>query len=246
MTTNGVLLAEHAAELRAAGLDRVTVSLDTLRPLRFAALAGRDAHHRVLAGIAAARAAGFPDLKIDTVVVRGVNDDELMDLLAFGREVGAEVRFIEYMDVGGATRWATEKVVSRAEMLEAIEGGCGPVEPMGDRGSRPAERFRLRDGTTFGIIASTTAPFCGACDRARLTADGGLYPCLYARAGFSLRALLRAGAGPGELAARIAELWAARDARGAEQRLAIGERGPLLPAASLRRQPHLEMHMRGG
>src|ERR1700682_828646 len=120
MTTNGVLFAEHAEELRAAGLHRVTLSLDTLRPERFLALTGRDTHAQVLAGIAAARSAGFGKLKLDTVVLRGTNDDELADLIEFGREAGAEVRFIEYMDVGGATEWSLEKVFTRAEMLDRL------------------------------------------------------------------------------------------------------------------------------
>ncbi len=246
LTTNGVLLAEHAAELRSAGLGRLTVSLDTLRADRFRELTGRDAHAQVLAGIEAARAAGFGALKIDTVVLRGRNDDELGDLLAFGREIGAELRFIEYMDVGGATRWSPRAVVSRAEILAAVTRARGPVEPAEPRGSDPAERFRLRDGTSFGIIASTTAPFCSACDRARLTADGLWYQCLYAGAGVDLRAPLRAGAPPAEIAARIAHAWQARADRGAEERLAAADRGPIIPVEALRRDPHLEMHTRGG
>ena len=129
MTTNGVLLAEHARDLRAAGLHRVTVSLDTLRADRFRALTRFDELDHVIAGIDAAAAAGFGALKIDSVVMRGVNDDELADLLRFGRERGAEVRFIEYMDVGGATQWSPEKVVSRADMLERLAAAFGPIAP---------------------------------------------------------------------------------------------------------------------
>jgi GTP 3',8-cyclase len=251
LTTNGVLLAEHARDLRQAGLGRLTVSLDTLRADRFRELTGRDAHARVLAGIDAARAAGFGAFKIDTVVLRGHNDDELGDLLAFGREIGAEVRFIEYMDVGGATRWSAGAVVSRAEILASIARTHGPLEPAADdgpeaRGSNPAERFRLRDGTSFGIIASTTAPFCRACDRARLTADGMWYPCLYARSGVDLRARLRAGMPPAELAELVARTWQARADRGAEDRLISANRGPIIPVEALRKDPHLEMHTRGG
>ena len=246
LTTNGVLLADLAADLRAAGLRRVTVSLDTLDRARFIAIAGRNARDKVLAGIEAARRAGFSSLKIDTVVLRGRNDDELGELVSFARERGAEIRFIEYMDVGGATRWSPETVVSRAEILAAVARAHGEVEPLLDRGSDPAERFRLRDGTIFGIIASTTAPFCGACDRARLTADGVFYQCLYARSGLDLRAPLRAGAAPDELAAIITRSWRARQDRGAEQRLAQGDRGPMVPVEALLRDPHLEMHTRGG
>ena len=246
MTTNGVQLAEHAAELRGAGLGRLTVSLDTLRRERFAVMAGRDDLAKVLEGIDAARRAGFGGLKIDTVVLRGANDDELGDLLAFGREVGAEVRFIEYMDVGGATRWAPDQVVSRGEMLASIAQRHGEIEVVGGRGADPAERFRLRDGTTFGIIASTTAPFCGDCDRARITADGQWYQCLYAPRGLDLRGPLRAGATPGELAEAVTRSWEGRVDRGAEERRAESQRGPMIPVEALRRDPHLEMHTRGG
>jgi GTP 3',8-cyclase len=246
LTTNGVLLAEHAPALRAAGLGRLTVSLDTLRADRFLALTGRDAHRKVLEGIEAARAAGFGPLKLDTVVLRGHNDDELAALVSFGREIGAEVRFIEYMDVGGATRWSPGAVVSRAEILAAVARVHGGASPAPGRGSDPAERFLLPDGTAFGIIASTTAPFCGACDRARLTADGAWYPCLYASTGLDLRAPLRAGATPAELASLLARAWRGRADRGAEERLGAADRAQLIPVASLRRDPHLEMHTRGG
>ena len=177
----------------------MTVSLDTLDPARFRDLTRFDELPRVLAGIDAAVAAGFPDLKIDSVVIRGVNDDELVPLLERGRAWGAEVRFIEYMDVGGATQWSPERVVSRTEMLGRIAAHYGEVAPVLEQGSAPAERFRLPDGTTFGIIASTTAPFCRACDRSRLTADGQWYLCLYAKRGIDLRAPLRAGASADEL-----------------------------------------------
>jgi cyclic pyranopterin phosphate synthase len=249
MTTNGILLAEQAPALRAAGLHRVTVSLDTLRPDRFRALTRRDGHASVLRGIDAARAAGFPDLKLDTVVIRGVNDDELADLVEFGRRIGAEVRFIEYMDVGGATRWAREQVVSRREILDRLRARHGALEEVGGRGSAPAERFRLPDGTTFGVIASTTAPFCGACDRSRLTADGTWYLCLYALKGVDLRTPLRDGASREELRTLIAGGWTARSDRGAEERRALeeqGSRGVLVQVDNLRQDPRLEMHTRGG
>ena len=142
----------------------------------------------MLAGIDAAARAGFDSLKIDTVVMRGVNDDELVDLLEYGRSVGAEVRFIEYMDVGGATRWCRDAVVSRARCSRASTAHYGrDRRRSASRGSAPADRFALPDGTTFGIIASTTQPFCADCDRSRLTADGVWLMCLYARAGTDLR-----------------------------------------------------------
>ena len=246
LTTNGVLLARQAADLRAAGLHRLTVSLDTLDPARFQALTRTDALPAVLAGIDAALTAGFTDLKIDTVVLRGGNDDELASLLAYARSRGAEIRFIEYMDVGGATHWSMDAVVSREEMLARLGAAHGSITPVGERGSAPAERFRLADGTTFGIIASTTEPFCAACDRSRLTADGLWLLCLYARGGLDLRHPLREGASAAELAHLIATVWSMRADRGAEERATTPARQPLIPVASLKRNAHLEMHTRGG
>jgi len=246
LTTNGVLFAEQVEGLRAAGLHRVTLSLDTLRPERFLALTGRDTHAQVLAGIAAARRVGFAKLKLDTVVLRGINDDELADLIEFGRNTEAEVRFIEYMDVGGATEWSLDKVFTRAEMLDRLQKRYGAITPLGENSSAPAERFRLPDGTVFGIIASTTTPFCRRCDRSRLTADGIWYLCLYAQSGIDLRQMLREGASRGELAARIASVWRGRSDRGAELRAATGHRGVLVGIEQLRQDPHLEMHTRGG
>ena len=245
LTTNGVLLPERAEALRAAGLHRITVSLDTLRPDRFRELTRFDALDAVRAGLAEA-AAHFDVVKIDTVVIRGVNDDELVDILEYGRELGAEVRFIEYMDVGGATQWSAADVFSRAAILEALAGRYGPIAPVDEVTSAPADRFRLDDGTTFGIISSTTEPFCRACDRSRLTADGLWYLCLYALRGTDLRGPLRAGAAAGDLRRLIESVWTRRDDRGAELRLAAGDRQPLIPLEKLQREPHLEMHTRGG
>ena len=248
LTTNGILLEQHAAALKEAGLRRVTVSLDTLRPDRFEAYTRSKRHGDVLAGIAAARAAGFRTLKVNTVVVRGYNEDELADLIEFGRANDAEVRFIEYMDVGGATRWSMDQVVSRREMLEALARRYGPAQPLsrGAPGAAPAEEFALPDGTTFGIIASTTAPFCRACDRSRITADGTWYLCLYAESGISLRDELRAGATDEDIAEVIADAWMGRADRGAEERLEVIGRGALYDVPSLRADPHREMHTRGG
>jgi len=246
LTTNGLLLAPRAAALRAAGLRRVTISLDTLRPERMLAFARSSRHADVLAGIAAAQAAGFEAVKLNAVVLRGYNDDEVADLLAFGRERGLEVRFIEYMDVGGATRWSGDTVVSQAEMLATIAGRFGPVTPVPGRGAAPAEQFQLEDGTRFGVIASTTRPFCRDCDRSRVTADGTWFLCLYAREGVDLRAALRDGRPDQEVAALIAAAWAARDDRGAEVRLALPDRGALVALEGLRADPRQEMHTRGG
>jgi len=246
ITTNGVLLASEAQALKDAGLGRVTVSLDTLKPDRFMQLTRRQDHARVLEGIAAAPRAGFSGTKLDTVVMRGVNDDELVDLVEFARTVPAEVRFIEYMDVGGATRWSMDQVVSRAEILARLGRHYGAIEPVVEDTTAPADRYRLPDGAVFGIISSTTAPFCAECDRSRLTADGMWYLCLYALQGTDLRGPLRRGATRDELAALITGRWRARDDRGAEERLAMRERTPLVQVGRLKQDPHLEMHTRGG
>ena len=247
LTTNGVLLGAHAARLKAAGLGRITVSLDTLRPDRMERFARTTRHADVLAGIGAAQGAGFERLKINTVVVRGFNDDELSDLIEFARARDAEVRFIEYMDVGGATRWSIDRVVSQREMLDRLGHHYGAISAItGDDPHAPAERFALPDGTTFGIIASTTAPFCRACDRSRITADGQWLLCLYAATGVDLREPLRGGASDDELAALIRTGWEARTDRGAEQRLALAQREPLYQVSGLRADPHREMHTRGG
>jgi GTP 3',8-cyclase len=245
MTTNGVLLAPHARALKDAGLHRLTVSLDTLRPERFRALARYDELGRVLAGIDAA-APLFPGLKLDSVVIRGVNDDELVDLIEFAKGYGAEVRFIEYMDVGGATGWSMERVMPRDQILAALTAHYGPIAALHEQSSAPADRYRLPDGTVFGIIASTTAPFCEDCDRSRLTADGMWYLCLYATRGIDLRRALRAGASASELQELVTSAWEQRRDRGAEDRLVSRDRTPLIPLETLRRDPHLEMHTRGG
>jgi cyclic pyranopterin phosphate synthase len=211
-------------------------------------LARTDRHADVLAGIAAAQAAGFARLKLNTVVIRGVNDDELVDLIEFARAHGAEVRFIEYMDVGGATGWSVEQVFSQRDMLDRLSHHYGPIVPVaqGRDPTAPAERFRLPDGSTFGIVASTTAPFCRACDRSRLTADGTWFLCLYAERGVDLREPLRSGASDTELAEVIVSTWRGRTDRGAEQRLELVDRTPLYQVDGLRQDPHREMHTRGG
>jgi len=246
ITTNGILLAQEAHALRDAGLHRVTVSLDTLKPDRFLALTRRNAYAQVIEGIEFVSRMGWPGLKIDTVVMRGVNDDEIVDLLEFARRFGAEIRFIEYMDVGGATRWSIDQVMSRADILVLLEARYGRVEAIPGEPSAPADRFRLPDGLTFGIISSTTAPFCSACDRSRLTADGQWLLCLYATTGMDLRKPLREGRSSAELAAMISSAWLGRRDRGAEERLAVKDRRPLVQIGELKAKPHLEMHTRGG
>lgn len=245
LTTNGIFLAEQAQALRDAGLHRITVSLDTLRPQTFRDLTGRDVHARVLEGIEAIRD-HFANIKLDTVVVKGINDDELGDIVEFSRHRGIEPRFIEYMDVGGATQWSMNQVVSRNEIIEILSRRYGQIEPVISTDRAPAERFLLPDGTIFGIVASTTTPFCRQCDRSRLTADGMWLLCLYALKGLDLRRMLRAGASPGEVQSEIVDAWLNREYRGAEERTAQRWRAALVGIEQLRGDPHLEMHTRGG
>ncbi|MEM9696679.1 MAG: hypothetical protein AAGA56_29325, partial [Myxococcota bacterium] len=198
------------------------------------------------AAIEAGFAADGRVLKFDTVLLGGVNENELLALLDYAAARRAELRFIEYMDVGGATQWAPTSVVSRGDVLRIVGSARGPLRSLPGRGSAPAERFALPSQQVFGIIASTTQPFCGACDRARLTADGHWYHCLYAPSGTDLKAPLRAGLSDAELLSLIRDGWQRRRDRGAEERLAHGQRGPLVPLDALRRDPRLEMHTRGG
>jgi len=169
-----------------------------------------------------------------------------LNLIEFGKRAGVEVRFIEYMDVGGATQWSRSKVVSRAEILDALSRRYGRIAPVVEDSSAPAERFLLADGTVFGIIASTTTPFCRRCDRSRLTADGIWYLCLYAQNGKDLRKSLRSGATREEIKSLIVSQWAKRTDRGAEERKDLVSRGVLVGIQQLRKDPHLEMHTRGG
>ena len=199
----------------------------------------------MLAGLDAARA-HFETVKIDSVVVRGTNDDEILALLDYARNLGAEVRFIEYMDVGGATRWSPERVVSRTEILRVIDAAHGPVTPVATESWAPADRFATRDGLVFGVISSTTQPFCRTCDRSRITADGLWFRCLYARDGTDLRALLRSDAADAAIREVIDTTWSLREDRGAELRAEERDRTPFIPVSRLRKDPHLEMHTRGG
>lgn len=245
LTSNGVHLASQAAALRAAGLDRVTVSLDTLDAERFFRLSRSRDHEAVLAGVAAARDV-FGGLKLDTVVIRGENDDELPALVDYAGRAGAEIRFIEYMDVGGATRWSTSRVVPRTEIFARLTAAFGSLSPVGQPRHAPAARYALSSGQVIGIIASTTEPFCADCDRARLTADGQLFTCLYATTGLDLRGPLRAGATDDALAALVGDTWSRRADRGAEARLGVAHRAAFIDRNALRAEPHLEMHTRGG
>jgi cyclic pyranopterin phosphate synthase len=250
LTTNGILLADQVQSLYDAGLHRVTISLDTLKPDRFQRLTRRDSHGKVLEGIEAAASFNVKGLKIDTVAIRGFNDDELVHLIEYGKRFGAEVRFIEYMDVGGATEWSLDKVLSRTAILQALTEHYGVITPIIEQSSAPAQRFRLPDGATFGIIPSTTTPFCATCDRSRLTADGMWYLCLYAKEGIDLRQPLRDGRSREDIKSVIRGVWEKRTDRGAEERKKLERIGVreerLIDIDKLRQDPHLEMHARGG
>jgi cyclic pyranopterin phosphate synthase len=200
LTTNGASLGLVVDELARAGLRRVNVSCDSLRPDRFAEITQRDALPAVLDGIAAATRAGLAPVKLNVVVMRGVNDDELVDFATFGREHGVEIRFIEFMPLDAQGRWERRQVVTQDEIVDAIHRAY-PIEAVGGRGGEPAERFRYRDGAgEVGVIASVTHPFCESCDRVRLTAEGQLATCLFALDEHDLRTPLRAGADDDALA----------------------------------------------
>ncbi|HLI23392.1 MAG TPA: GTP 3',8-cyclase MoaA [Acidimicrobiales bacterium] len=207
LTTNGATLALVAGDLKDAGLQRINVSCDSLRPERFASITGRDALPRVLEGIDQAMAVGLQPVKVNCVLVRGVNDDEIVDFAAFGRQKGAHVRFIEWMPLDGGGEWAADRVVPASEVIAAIDR-VFPLEAVVSESGReaaPAERFRYRDGGgEVGVIASVTRPFCGSCDRVRLTAEGQLRNCLFAVREADLRAVLRGGGSDDDLAEAIA------------------------------------------
>ncbi len=204
ITTNGATFRLLAHELRDAGLDRVNVSLDSLDRDKFARMTRRDELHRVLDGIEAAKEAGFSPVKVNAVIERGVNDDEIVPLARWARETGVELRFIEWMPLDADGAWGRAKVVSQDEIVAALAAAF-PLEPVPNRGAAPADTWRYTDGAgTVGVIPTVTKPFCGDCDRVRLTAEGGFRTCLFATREFDLRALLRGGADDDTLVAEIA------------------------------------------
>ncbi|MDE3245361.1 MAG: GTP 3',8-cyclase MoaA [Acidobacteriota bacterium] len=220
LTTNGALLAEAANPLKEAGLHRLTVSLDTLDGGRFRNLGDTEIPlQRVLSGLEAARSAGFGPIKLNCVLQRGINDDEILDLATFAREAGHILRFIEFMDVGTRNGWKLDAVVPADEVLARISERWN-IEPVEEsQTGRVAERWRYRDGAgEFGIIASVTKAFCGGCDRARLSAEGALYTCLFAGEGVNLKTALRNGASDSDIGALIASTWKRRDDRYSELR----------------------------
>jgi cyclic pyranopterin phosphate synthase len=203
LTTNGATLALIAKDLRRAGLERINVSLDTLQRDKFVQMTRRDELDSVLEGIDAAIEVGFSPVKVNAVVQRGVNDDEILDLAEFGRRKGVEVRFIEFMPLDAQGGWMSNDVVSQDEIVATIDA-VHPLEAVPARGAAPADRWRYRDGAgTVGVIPTVTEPFCGDCDRVRLTADGQFRTCLFATTEFDLRALVRGGGTDDELEALI-------------------------------------------
>jgi GTP 3',8-cyclase len=243
MTTNGATLDRLALPLKMAGLHRVTISCDSLRSDRFASITGRDMLSQVMAGLDAALRAGLSPVKVNTVLVRGVNDDEILDLASFGRERGVEVRFIEFMPLDGDGQWSLDRVVPAGEVIERIDAvypltpAEGPAQPQGQagaspgpgRGPEPADRYRYLDGAGHvGVIASVTRPFCSNCDRVRLTAEGSLRSCLFAVRERDLREVLRGGGTDDDLAeaivTEVASKWAGH---------AIGKVNFVRPARSM-------------
>jgi cyclic pyranopterin phosphate synthase len=220
LTTNGSLLSEQVEDLARAGLKRVNVSIDTLDPEKFRRMTKRGNLEEVLAGLFAARTQGLHPIKINAVVERGVNDDEIIQLAEFSRKHGFHIRFIEYMDVGNANNWMTGKVVSKKEILQKIHTHL-PLEKFGSNyGNAPSVDYRYADGGgVVGVIASMSEPFCSSCTRARLTADGKFVTCLFSSCGHDLKTLLRTGATDVEISAMISKVWSRRTDRYSDQRL---------------------------
>lgn len=228
LTTNGVLLSRYAEELAEAGLDRVNVSLDSLRRERFEEITRRDALERVLEGLEAADRAGLRPVKVNVVVMRGRNEDEVVELARWGQRTGYEVRFIEFMPLDAQNQWARANVVAAREMLEAIEGEIGLAEPPEADAPEPATVYPLRGGGRVGVIPSVTEPFCSTCNRLRITADGGFRTCLFALEELDLRAMVRAGTGRQEIEQALrAWVW------GKEEGHRIDRPGFVRPARSM-------------
>lgn len=238
LTSNGVLLPRLAQPLRDAGLRRITLSMDSADPEVFRRMSGgRGKLADVEAAISAAEAAGFAPLKLNCVVMRGVNDAGVPDLVERFRGTGHVVRFIEYMDVGTVNGWRSDRVVPGAELVRRIDARW-PLEPLPRNPGATARRWRFRDGAgEVGFINSVTEPFCGGCTRARLSADGKLYTCLFAHAGHDLRALLRSGESDEALRATVAGIWSHRGDRYSERRAELRAAGVL---------EHVEMYRIGG
>jgi cyclic pyranopterin phosphate synthase len=220
LTTNGSLLAEQIKALSDAGLKRVNVSIDTLDPEKFKRMTKRGDLARVLEGIFAAQKHGLRPIKLNAVVERGVNEDDILPLVEFCRENGFAMRFIEYMDVGNSNNWTSEKLVSKKQIIETI-GARYPLREVGrEQGSAPSVDYEFLDGAgDIGVIASVTEPFCSTCTRGRLTADGKFVTCLFSQVGHDVKSLLRGGASDEELANFFRSIWLPRADRYSEERL---------------------------
>jgi GTP 3',8-cyclase len=220
LTTNGSLLTENAEALKAAGLMRINVSLDTLDPQKFRRISKRGDLSKVLDGLFKAQSLGFDPIKINAVIERGVNDDEVLNLVEFGRINRFAVRFIEYMDVGNANHWQSAKMVPKQEIIGVINSRFPLTERGREYDSAPSLDYDFADGIgDLGVIASVSEPFCGSCTRARLTADGKLVTCLFSNGGFDLKALLRGGASDKAITAAVESVWRARTDRYSDERL---------------------------
>lgn len=221
LTTNASLLTEQIGDLADAGLTRINVSIDTLDPEKFKQITKRGDLDRVLSGLFAAKAAGIHPIKINAVIERGVNEDDIIPLVDFSREHGFSMRFIEYMDVGNANSWISQKMVSKKEILERIAERYSLREVGRDNGTAPSVDFEFEDGGgDIGVIASVTEPFCSSCTRARLTADGKLVTCLFSAVGHDLKSLIRNGADDATLISVITSIWSARTDRYSDERFA--------------------------
>ena len=221
LTTNGALLAERIDALKQAGLRRVNISIDTLDAEKFKRMTKRGDLNKVLEGIFAAKAAGLAPIKLNAVVERGVNDDDILPLVEFCREHGFAMRFIEYMDVGNSNNWTSAKLVSKKTIIETIHARY-PLREIGrDQGSAPSVDYQFVDGQgDIGVIASVTEPFCSSCTRARVTADGKIVTCLFSNVGHDVEAQLRSGASDAEISEFIANIWRQRTDRYSAERLA--------------------------
>jgi cyclic pyranopterin phosphate synthase len=220
LTTNGALLAEQVESLHQAGLRRINLSLDSLNPDKFKRITKRGNLDRVLEGLFAAKRQGLDPIKLNAVIERGVNDDDIFDLVEFSRENGFAIRFIEYMDVGNSNNWTSEKLVSKKEIIEKVHSRY-PLREIGRaQGSAPAVDYQFVDGRgDIGVIASVTEPFCGSCTRARITADGKIVTCLFSELGHDVKALLRSGVSDDEILKWLSSIWQKRDDRYSAQRL---------------------------
>jgi GTP 3',8-cyclase len=232
LTTNASLLNEKAAALAQAGLKRINVSLDTINPERFQVMTRRDDLVNVLEGLSSAARNGIAPIKINSVVERGINDDDVLQMVEFARQNGFWLRFIEYMDVGNSNNWVSEHMVSKKEILEIINSRF-PIEEIGRNDlSAPAVNYRFLDGVgNVGVIASVTDPFCRGCTRARLTADGKLVLCLFADQSHDLKKVMRAGATDDDLLEFIRSAWKARTNRYSEERLEAMNSGEYEPGS---------------